>query len=58
MRDGLRLLEEREKLREAKLEALRHEIAAGLESGASEALDIEAVKSEARRQRAAVRHGQ
>jgi antitoxin ParD1/3/4 len=33
MRDSLRLLEEREELREAKLKALRGEIAAGLESG-------------------------
>ena len=48
MRDGLRLLEEREKLREAKLEALRREIATGLNSGPSEPLDMAMIKAEAR----------
>ena len=52
MRDGLRLLEDRERQRQAKLEALRREIAEGLASGASEELDIEALKREARAQRA------
>jgi antitoxin ParD1/3/4 len=51
MRDSLRLLEEREKLREARLASLRHEIAAGLESGPGESLDMEAIKAEARKQR-------
>lgn len=51
MRDSLRLLEEREKLREAKLEALRSDIRAGLESGPSEALDMAEIKAAARKQR-------
>jgi antitoxin ParD1/3/4 len=56
MRDSLRLLEEREKLREARLEALRREIAVGLASGPPESLDIDAIKREAREQRTAARH--
>ncbi len=56
MRDSLRLLEEREKLREAKLGALRREIAAGLESGPAETLDMSAIKADARKQRNA-KHG-
>jgi len=57
MRDGLRLLEEREKLREAKLAALRNDIAAALDSGPSEPLDMDAIKNEARKRRNAGRHG-
>jgi antitoxin ParD1/3/4 len=51
MRDGLRLLEEREQVRAAKLEALRAMIREGLESGPAEPLDMEAIKAEARRRR-------
>lgn len=51
IRDGLRLLEERERLRGAKLEALRREISVGLDSGPSEPLDMEAIKSAARTRR-------
>jgi antitoxin ParD1/3/4 len=57
MRDSLRIMEEREKLREAKLEALRRDIAVGLASGPAEAMDMEAIKTEARKQRKALRHG-
>jgi antitoxin ParD1/3/4 len=57
MRDSLRLLEEREKLREAKLEALRRAIATGLESGPGEPLEMEAIKAEARKRRNASQHG-
>jgi antitoxin ParD1/3/4 len=57
VRDSLRLLEEREKLREAKLQALRRAIAAGLESGPGEPLDMDAIKAEARKQRNAAKHG-
>ena len=57
MRDGLRLLEERERLREAKLAALRNDIAAALDSGPSEPLDIDAIKAEARKRRSAAGHG-
>jgi antitoxin ParD1/3/4 len=53
MRDSLRLLEEREKMREAKLAALRADIQDGLKSGPSEPLDMADIKAMARRQRAA-----
>ncbi len=39
MRDSLRLLEEREEQRRARLEGLRHDIRAGVESGPSLAAD-------------------
>ncbi len=49
MRDGLRLIEEREERRQAKLQALRVEIQKGLDSGPAEEVDIdemiEAVKA-------------
>ncbi len=51
MRDGLRLVEEREQIRAAKLQALRRDIAAGLESGAAEPHDMAALKAEARARR-------
>jgi len=53
MRDGLRLVEEREQVRAAKLDALRRDIREGLDSGAPEPLDMAASKAEARRRRAA-----
>ena len=53
MRDSLRL-QEREKLREAKLAALRADIQDGeLESGPAELLDMAEIKATARRERAA-----
>jgi antitoxin ParD1/3/4 len=62
VRDGLRLMEDREKNRAAKLAALRAEIAQGLDSGAGEALDMAEIKATARRQRQRARtaatHGQ
>ena len=48
MRDGLRLLEERESLREAKLAALRKDVEEGLQSGPSEPLDMKTIVNEAR----------
>jgi antitoxin ParD1/3/4 len=48
VRDALRLLEEREQLREAKLVALRADIAAGLDSGPAEPLDMAEIKAAAR----------
>ncbi len=54
MRDGLRLVEERERRRTAKLDTLRRDIREGLDSGPSAHLDIEAVKAEGRRRLAAV----
>ncbi len=53
VRDGLRLIEEREQRRNAKLEALRKDIADGLESGAPEPLNIDSIKAEGRRRLAA-----
>lgn len=48
LRDGLRLLEDREKQREAKIAALRAAIREGLESGPAAPLDMDAVKARAR----------
>lgn len=56
MRDSLRLLEEREKLREAKLSALRADIQEGLASGPSQPLDLAEIKAAARRSKTAPRH--
>ncbi len=53
MRDSLRLLEEREKMRVARLAALRADIREGLDSGAPVPLDIAEIKETARR----FRHG-
>ncbi|MBN8942111.1 MAG: type II toxin-antitoxin system ParD family antitoxin [Rhizobiales bacterium] len=62
MRDSLRLMEEREKMRAAKLDTLRAQIRAGLDSGPAEALDMAEIKAEARAQRrrakAAADHGE
>lgn len=48
VREGLRLMEEREDVRRARLEALRVDLQAGLDSGEPEALDIDAIRAEAR----------
>jgi len=48
VRDSLRLLEERETVRELKLTALRDEIHAGLASGPAEPLDMAEIKKAAR----------
>jgi antitoxin ParD1/3/4 len=57
MRDGLRLVEEREERRRAKLEALRAEIQKGFDSGPAEEIDvgemIEVVKARGRQRLAA-----
>ena len=46
MREGLRLVEEREERRKAKLEALRAEIQKGIDSGPAEEIDLhEFIKS-------------
>ena len=52
VREALRLLEEQDRLRGAKLEQLRSEVRRGLESGLSETWDAEAVKRKARTGRA------
>jgi antitoxin ParD1/3/4 len=61
IREGLRLIEERETLREAKLDALRTEIRKGLDSGPAVESDISEtisnVKTRGRQRRASARHG-
>lgn len=58
LRDGLRLIEEREERRSAKLEALRAEIQKGIDSGPAEEVGdmFERIKSEGRK-RLAAKHG-
>jgi antitoxin ParD1/3/4 len=62
MRDGLRLIEEREERRKAKLEALRAEIQKGFDSGPAEEVDIseliKSVKARGRQQLAARKRGE
>lgn len=55
MREGLRLVEEREERRKVKLEALREEIQKGFDSGPMEEVDdmFERIKSEGRKRLAA-----
>lgn len=55
VREGLRLLEDQEALRQMKLQRLRADIQAGLDSGPATPLDIEEVKAEGRRLLAAKR---
>jgi antitoxin ParD1/3/4 len=57
VREGLRLLEEREERRKAKLDALRADIQEGIESGPAEPWDVEEIMTEARRRKAAASHG-
>ncbi|MGJ4925982.1 type II toxin-antitoxin system ParD family antitoxin [Bradyrhizobium sp. HKCCYLS2038] len=52
MREGLRLIEEKEERRKAKLEALRASIQEGLGSGTAEAWDVEELIAEAKRRKA------
>ena len=49
MRDALRLLEERDQLRELRLEELRREIQKGIDSGEATPLDIEDIKARGRK---------
>ena len=53
VRDGLRLLEDREASRLARLHKLRADIQAGLNSGSAGALDVEAAKRKGRERLAA-----
>jgi len=55
MREALRLLEERDQLRELRLEELRREIRKGLDSGAATSLNLDAIKGRGRRRLAAQR---
>jgi antitoxin ParD1/3/4 len=49
MREALRLLEERDQLRELHLEKLRQDIKNGLNSGEATPLDIETIKAKGRK---------
>jgi len=55
LRDALRLLEERDQLRELRLSELRREIQKGINSGEATSLDIDAVKANGRKRLAAQR---
>ncbi len=48
VREAIRLLEERDRIQEMKLEALRHEIQLGLDSGEARPVDFEDVKKRGR----------
>jgi antitoxin ParD1/3/4 len=52
VREALRLMEEQDHLRAAKLEQLRQSIQEGVASGAASPLDMAEVQAEARRRRA------
>ena len=51
VREALRLMDEQDRLREAKLEQSRSDVRQGLASGPSETWDVEAVKGKARARR-------
>lgn len=53
VREALRLMDEQDRMRAAKLEQLRHDIHAGLRSGSASAWDAEKVKREGRVRRSA-----
>lgn len=53
MREALRLMEERDQLRELRLEELRREIQKGIDSGEPTPLDMEAIKARGRERLAA-----
>ncbi len=53
VREALRLMDEQDRLRQAKLEELRRELRKGLDSGTSEPWDAAAVKAKARSRRVA-----
>ena len=48
IREALRLMEERDQLRELRLEELRREIQRGIDSGDSTVLDMASIKSRGR----------
>ena len=51
IREGLRLLREREQLQQIRLQELRQDIQAGLDSGEDTPLNMQAVKAKARQRR-------
>lgn len=57
IRDALRLLEERDQMRELQLSELRNEINMGINSGNSKKLDIASIKAKGRKKLAAAKTG-
>ena len=55
MREALRLMEERDQLRELRLDELRREIQKGIDSGEATPLDMEEIKARGRMRLAARR---
>ena len=55
VREALRMMQEQDQVRAARLENLRQDIRVGLESGRSEPWDPEAIKQQARARRAAAK---
>ena len=53
VREGLRLIDEQDRLRQVKFDELRREVRRGLDSGTSEAWDVTSIKAKARTRRAA-----
>lgn len=51
IREGLRLLKEREQFQQTRLQELRQEIQVGLDSGEANPLDMSAIKATARQRR-------
>jgi antitoxin ParD1/3/4 len=51
IREGLRLLKEREQLQQIRLQELRQDIQAGLDSGEVTPLDMQEIKAKARQRR-------
>lgn len=51
VREGLRLLQERDQLQQIRLQELRQEIQAGLDSGEATPLNMQAIKAKARQRR-------
>lgn len=51
VREGLRLLKEREQLQQIRLQELRQDIQAGIDSGEATPLDMQAIKAKARQHR-------
>jgi len=55
--EALRLMEEQDSLRKAKLDTLRQDIRAGIESGTANAWDAEEIKKTVRKRRTATKAG-
>ena len=55
VREALRLMEEQDSLRKAKLDTLRQDIRAGIESGTATAWDAEEIKKTVRKRRTATK---